>query len=75
MKMLAETLLRISFFCDRLQGKCTRINLSQSASGMILQNHRRLPVNIFSVEIPASGFLKDNLEGYSKLVSNFKESS
>jgi hypothetical protein len=47
--MLTETLLRISFIvigrCSlvptfhRLQGKCTRINLSPEASGMILQNH------------------------------------
>ncbi len=34
-----------------LQGKCARINLSQGASGMIVQNHRRLPVSIFSVNI------------------------
>ncbi len=27
------------------------INLSQAASGMILQNHRWLPVSIFSVKI------------------------
>jgi hypothetical protein len=38
-----------------LQGKCARINLS---SGIILQNHRRLPVSIFSVKIAALWSLK-----------------
>ncbi len=33
-------------------------NLSQTASGMILQNHRRLPVSIFSVKIAALGNFK-----------------
>jgi hypothetical protein len=46
----------------RLQGKCARItcNLSQAASGMTLtlQNHRRLSVSIFSVNIAASGSMK-----------------
>jgi hypothetical protein len=41
-----------------LQGKCARINLSQAASGIILQDHRRLPVSIFSVKIAALGSLK-----------------
>ncbi len=41
-----------------LQGKCARINLSQAASGMILQNHRRLPLSIFSVKIAALGSSK-----------------
>jgi hypothetical protein len=41
-----------------LQGKCARINLSQAASGMILQNYRRLPVSFFSVKIVALGSLK-----------------
>jgi hypothetical protein len=54
--MLTETLLRISFSvigqCSLvptshwLQGKCTGIYLSQAASGMILQNHWRLPVSM-----------------------------
>jgi hypothetical protein len=58
--MLTETLLRIPFYgigrCPLvptshwLQGKCARINLSQAASGMILQNH--------SVKIAALGPLK-----------------
>jgi hypothetical protein len=49
--MLSETRLKIPFsVIDRgslvptshwLQGKGARINLSQAASGMILQNHRR----------------------------------
>jgi hypothetical protein len=41
-----------------LQGKCARINLSQAASGIILQNDRRLSVSIFSVKITAVGSLK-----------------
>ncbi len=45
--------------------KCARINLSQTASGMSLQNHWRLPVSIFSVKIDASGSLKQvTLEGF-----------
>ncbi len=58
LKILHETLLRIPFpvigRCSLLpishwmQGKCARIILSQAAFGMILQNHRRLPVSIFS---------------------------
>jgi hypothetical protein len=40
-----------------LQEKCARISLSQAASGMILQNHRRLTVSIFSVKIAAVGSL------------------
>ena len=54
-----------------LQYLCARINLSQAASGMILQIHRRLPVSIFSVKIAALGLL----EGFLKLESNFKEAS
>jgi hypothetical protein len=66
--MLTKTLLRILFFAvcqwslvpasHWLPGKCARINLSQAASGMILQNHRRLPVSIFSVKIAALEPLK-----------------
>jgi hypothetical protein len=66
--MLTETLLKISFYvtgrCSLLptshwlQGKCARINLSQAAFGMILQNHRQLPVCIFSVKSAALGSLK-----------------
>jgi hypothetical protein len=50
-----------------LHGKCARINLSPF--GMILQNHRRLPVSIFIVKIAALG------SGFSKLLSNFKGAS
>ncbi len=39
---------------------------------MILQNHRRLPVSIFSVKIAALGSLNRLLEGFSKLLSNLK---
>jgi hypothetical protein len=58
LKMLTETRLRIPFSVigrcylvpayHGLEGKCARINLSQAVSGMILQNHRRLPIGIFS---------------------------
>jgi hypothetical protein len=41
-----------------LQGKCASINLSQAASGMILQYHRWLPVCIFRDKIAALGSLK-----------------
>jgi hypothetical protein len=58
-----------------LQGKYARINLSQLASGMILQNHRQVPVSIFSFKIATLGSLKRLLEGFSKLVNtvNSKE--
>ncbi len=60
------TLLRIPF---SVIGRCSpwsadpslaaeKINLLQTASGMILQNHRRLPVSIFSFKIAALGSLK-----------------
>jgi hypothetical protein len=75
--MFTETLLRIPFSvigrCSLvasyhwLQGKCARINLSQGASGVILQNHRQLLVSIFSIS--------ELLEGFSKLVSNFRGAS
>jgi hypothetical protein len=39
-----------------------------------LENHRWLPVSIFSVKIAALGG-SGLLEGFSKLVSNFKEAS
>jgi hypothetical protein len=55
-----ETLLRIPFSVIRRTfsnadlslavGKMRKINLSLSASGMFLQNHRRLPVSIFRVK-------------------------
>ncbi len=52
LKVLTETLLKIPFSVigrislvttsHWLQEKCARINLSQAASSMILQNHSRL---------------------------------
>jgi hypothetical protein len=72
--MLTETLLGIPFpvigdvlKCQPPMGKCARINLSQVASSLILQNHRRLPVSVFSVKIATLGSLK--------LLSNFKGAS
>jgi hypothetical protein len=40
-----------------------------AAFGIILQNHRRLPVSIFSVKIAALGSLKQVTGRFSKLVS------
>jgi hypothetical protein len=68
LKILTETLLRIFF---SVIGRCflvatshwlqgARINLSKAALSVILQNHRRLPVSIFSIKITAeSGNGKD----------------
>ncbi len=60
-----------------LQGKYSRINLSQAASGLILQNCRRLPVSIFIVKIANLGSLKRVTVSIFKIstVSNFKWSS
>jgi hypothetical protein len=68
LKMYPEALLRIPISvigrCSLeptshwILGKFARITLSQAASCMILQNHRRLPVSIFSVKIAALGSLK-----------------
>jgi hypothetical protein len=54
--------------------KCGRITLSQAASGMMLQNHSRLSVRIFSVKIAALGSLK-RFTGFVELVSNLKGAS
>jgi hypothetical protein len=69
--MLTETIFKISFsvFVQPalvptmptsywLEEKSARIKLSQAASGMILQNRKRLPVSIFSAKIAALGSLK-----------------
>ncbi len=63
--MITETLLKIHFSVNGqfsvvlnshwLQGKCARINLSQAALGIILQNHKQLPVCIFSLKIATLG--------------------
>ncbi len=60
LKILTETILRIPFSvigqCSQvptshwLHGKCARMK-SQADSSMTLQNHRWLPVSIFSVKI------------------------
>ncbi len=50
-----------------------RLLVIWAASGMILQNHRRLPECIFFVKIAALGYLKQ--EGFLVLVSNFKGAS
>ena len=60
LKMLTETLLIVPFSmigrCSLvptshwLLGKCARINSSPAAFSIILQNHSRLPVSIFSVK-------------------------
>jgi hypothetical protein len=56
-----------------LQGKCARINLMQAASSMILQNHRRLPVCIYSVKVAALGSLKRVTEIIFKISKSFSE--
>jgi hypothetical protein len=66
--MLPETLLRIQLSVigrfplvttsHWLQGKCARINFSQAAPGIILQNHRRPPLSIFDVKIAILGSSK-----------------
>jgi hypothetical protein len=62
--MLYGAILRIPF---SVIGRCSlvptshwlqgKFNLSEAASGMVLQNHRRLPVSIFSVIIATLGSL------------------
>ncbi len=86
LKMLTETLLRISFSvigrCSLvptsqshwLQGKCARINLSPAAFGIILQNHRWLPVSIFSVKIAALWSLKRVTGRIFKISKSFQRS-
>ncbi len=83
--MLTETFLRILFSvigrCSLvptfhwLQGKFARLNLSQAASGMILPNHRRLPVSIFSVKIAAIGSSQRVTGRIFKIATNFKVAS
>jgi hypothetical protein len=75
--MLTETLLLLWFGrCSLvltshwLQGKCTKIKFTQAASGMILQNHKRLPVIIFSIKIAVSGFWK-RVTGRIFKISNY----
>jgi hypothetical protein len=84
LKMLTKTLLKIPFSVidrcfpvstsHRLPGKCARINMSQAASGMILQNHRWLPACIFSVKIAAVGCLKRVTESIFKICKYFQRS-
>ncbi len=53
---------------------CARINLLQAASGMVLQNHRRLPVSIFSVKVAALGSLKRVTGRIFKISKSFQRS-
>jgi hypothetical protein len=55
-------------------GKMRKNNLSQAASGMILQNHRRLPVSIFSVKIAAFWSLKKVTGRIFKISKQFQRS-
>jgi hypothetical protein len=49
---------------------------NRAAFGIILQNHRRLPVSIFSVKIAALGSLKRVTGRIFKIFKrNFKEAS
>jgi hypothetical protein len=52
-----------------------RKNLSQVASGMILQNYWRLPVSIFSVKIAALRSLKRVTGMIFKISMQFKRAS
>ncbi len=82
--MLTEILLRIPCSVIRrcslvptshwLQGKCARINLPSAAFGIILQNHRRPPVSIFSVKIAVLGSLKRVTGRIFKISKNFQRS-
>jgi hypothetical protein len=45
-----------------------------AAYGMILQNHRRLPVSIFSVKISALGSLKRVTGSIFKISKSFQKS-
>jgi hypothetical protein len=76
--MLAKTPLRIPFYvvgrCSQmptshwLQGKCARINLSQTASGMILQSNRRLPTRSLGVKkSPLQGLRSGLLEVFQQI--------
>jgi|688.fasta_scaffold762564_1 hypothetical protein len=56
-----------------LQGKCERISLSKAASGMILQNYRRLTVCIFS--FTAGSWSSKRVIGRFFKISNFKGAS
>jgi hypothetical protein len=53
-------------------GKMARINLSQVAFGMILQNHRQLPVSLFSVKRVSLRSWKRVTGRIFKISSNFK---
>jgi hypothetical protein len=80
-----ETLLRVPFSLigrclpvrvptsHWLQGKCARINLSWAASGMIIKDHRRLPVSILSIKIPDLGSVKRLIGRIFKFSKLFKE--
>jgi hypothetical protein len=45
-----------------------RIKKSPEAFSIVLQNHRQLPVSIFSVKMTASGVFEAVTEGFSILV-------
>jgi hypothetical protein len=83
--MLTETLLKIPFSvigrCTLvptsywLQGKCARSNLSQAALGIILQNHKQLPVYNFSVKIAALGSSERDIGRIFNIGKDFKGAS
>jgi hypothetical protein len=84
LKMFTVTLFRIPLSVNGrcslvptshcLWGKCARIDLSQAASGMILQNHRWLPVSIFSIKIATVGTLKQVIGRIFKISKKFQRS-
>jgi hypothetical protein len=63
--MLAETILRIPF---SVFGRCSLVP-TQAASGMILQNHRQLPVSIFQCKNCRFGAFE---AGYWKDFENYE---
>jgi hypothetical protein len=83
--MLTETLLKIPFSVigpsslmstsHWMQGKLARFKVSQAASGIILQNRRRLFEYICGVKISGLGPPKRVTVRFSKLVNNFKGAS
>ncbi len=68
---ITEALLRIPF---SVIGRCSFVPTSHwlQAASIILQNHRRLPVSIFSVKIAAAGSLKRVTRMIFKISSDFK---
>jgi len=70
---LVDVLIRRPLVGCRENAK--ELTLSQEASGMILQNHRRLPVAFSVSKSQLLGLRSGLLEGFLKLLSNFIEAT